>query len=225
MENSKEIVPLSLMRKKIAETVTNSKQNIPHFYVNIDVDMSKAITMLEGWDESNGQKPSINHCILKAAAMALEEVPELNSSYTSEGIVKYKNINLGFAAALEGGMIIPVIRNAEKLSLQEISAFSRELMKKAMDKKLLPQDYTGGTFTVSNMGMTGVKAFAAIIPPPQAAILAVGAVETLPRWRDSSWQPVPVSSMTLSIDHRVADGALAAKFMNKLKNLLEECLL
>lgn len=216
----KEVVPLTLMRRKIVETVTNSKQNIPHFYVQADVDMSRVIAAHKSSDESKGEKPSVNHYILRAVAMALKEVPELNVSYTPKGILKYKNVNLGFAVAMDGGIVIPVIRNAEKLNLQEISLVARDLVKRARSKKLLPQDYSGGTFTVSNMGMLGVKAFAAIIPPSQAAILAVGTTENVPRWIDSSWRPVPVASMVLSLDHRVADGALAAQFMRKLQELL-----
>lgn len=220
MEKEKEITPFTQMRRKIAETVTESKKNIPHFYVEVEMEMTNIIAVLNDWDSSKGQKPSLNHFIIKAAALALQKVPGLNVSYTPDGILRHENINLGFAVAIESGMVVPVIRNAEKLSLQEISSRARDLGAKALKKKLMPQDYLGGTFTVSNMGMLGVKAFTAIILPPQAAILAVGAIKIIPQWKDSSWQPVSVASMTLSADHRVADGALVAKFLIKLQELL-----
>lgn len=215
------IIPITSMRKKIAETVTNSKHNIPHFYVQVDVDMGALLKFRENWTAEKDEKPTVNHCILRAAVIALTEVPILNSSYSEDGILQFESINIGFAMALEGGMIIPVVKEAEKLSLYELSKIARELVRKALNKKLLPQDYKDATFTVSNMGMFGVKAFAAIIPPPQAAILSVGAIETVPRWDGTSVLLTQSASMVLSIDHRITDGASAAKFLNKLKDSLE----
>lgn len=146
LEKGKEITPLTLMRRKIAETVTESKKNIPHFYVEVEMDMTNIIAVINDWDDSKGQKPSLNHFIMKATALALQEVPGLNASYTPEGILYHENIHLGFAVAIEGGMVIPVIRNAEKLNLQEISSCARDLGAKALKKKLMPQDYLGGDF-------------------------------------------------------------------------------
>jgi pyruvate dehydrogenase E2 component (dihydrolipoamide acetyltransferase) len=215
------IVPLTVMRKKIAETVTNSKQNIPHFYAQVDVDMGEILKIRQNWSADKGKKPTVNHCILKAAVTALIQVPAFNSSYSQDGIRQYESINIGFAMSLDGGMIIPVIKEAERMNFNELSEAARELAQKAKNRRLLPQDYTGATFTVSNMGMFGIKTFAAIISPPQAAILAVGAIEAVPRWDGTSVVPKQSASMVLSIDHRIADGALAASFLSILKESLE----
>jgi pyruvate dehydrogenase E2 component (dihydrolipoamide acetyltransferase) len=166
--------------------------------------------------------PSINDFILHACAAALKTFPALNASFTEQGIEQHPDINLGVAVALEEGLVVPVIRNADRLSLNELAQQSRQLADKAQNKKLLPLDYEGGTFTVSNLGMLGVDSFVAIINPPQCAILAVGRVAPRVVADDGMFAVRSLMTATLSADHRVIDGALAARFLGEVKRRLEK---
>ena len=216
------LLPLSPMRRIVGQRMTQSKQSAPHFYISMDVDMT-VVTKLRSAAKERGDEsiPSINDFILQAAARALKYFPSMNSSFTEQGIEQHGEINIGVAVALEEGLVVPVIRNADRLSLMELAKQSRELADKAQNKKLFPLDYEGGTFTVSNLGMLGVDSFIAIINPPQAAILAVGRVA--PRVV-SDGDGIEIKSMmtaTLSADHRVVDGASAARFLQQVKRALE----
>ncbi|HEY1265997.1 MAG TPA: dihydrolipoamide acetyltransferase family protein [Candidatus Binatia bacterium] len=218
----KEIVPLTAMRRIVAQRMTASKQGAPHFYVGIDVDMT-GVDNRRGDMKRRGNPiiPSINDFILAAVAKTLRDFPSLNASFAEDGVKIYSDINLGVAVALEEGLVVPVIRNADKLSLEELARQSRALAEKAQKKKLFPLDYDGGTFTVSNLGMLGVDSFTAIINPPQSAILAVGRVAPRVVSVDGTLAARPTMTMNLSADHRVVDGALAARFVAEVKRRLE----
>ncbi len=217
-----DLLPLSPMRRIVGERMTQSKHSAPHFYLSMDIDMTAVIRLRAEWKErGDATTPSINDFILQACASALKIIPSMNSTYTDEGIQLHGDINIGMAVALEEGLIVPVIRNADRLALTDLAAQSRELADKAQSKKLFPLDYEGGTFTVSNLGMLGVDSFTAIINPPQCAILAVGRVA--PRVV-SDGDGIEIKSMmtaTLSADHRVVDGAIAARFLQHVKQFLE----
>ena len=172
-------------------------------------------------ERSNESIPSINDFILQACALALQAFPTINSSFTEQGIEHHSDINLGVAVALEEGLVVPVIHNADRLSLAELAEQSRALADKAQHKKLFPLDYEGGTFTVSNLGMLGVDSFTAIINPPQAAILAVGRVAPRVVTDGDGIEVKSMMTATLSADHRVVDGAAAARFLSAIKISLE----
>jgi pyruvate dehydrogenase E2 component (dihydrolipoamide acetyltransferase) len=218
----RETIQLSAMRRIVGERMSKSKQTAPHFYISMDMDMTEVERQRRERKE-RGEKeiPSINDFIVYATARVLRDFPSLNAAYTEHGVELFSDINIGMAVALEEGLIVPVIRNADRLSLDQLVHKSRELVEKAQKKKLFPLDYEGGTFTISNLGMFGVDNFVAIINPPQAAILAVGQVaqRVVP-----DGQKVAIRSMmtmTLSADHRMTDGAIAAKFLGGVKKLLE----
>jgi pyruvate dehydrogenase E2 component (dihydrolipoamide acetyltransferase) len=218
----KEIVQLTPMRRIVGERMTKSKQTAPHFYLTIDADMTEITRRRSALKEKGEQLvPSINDFILSACARALKDFPSLNAAFTDQRVELYSDINIGVAVALEEGLVVPVIRNADRLSLQELGKQSRELADKAQKRKLFPLDYEGGTFTVSNLGMFGVDSFIAIINPPQCAILAVGQVgpRVVPHGEGIAVRPIMTA--TLSADHRVADGAVAARFLQEVRRLLE----
>jgi pyruvate dehydrogenase E2 component (dihydrolipoamide acetyltransferase) len=218
----KETVQLTPMRRIVGERMTKSKQTAPHFYLTMDADMTEVTRRRSALKEKGEQLiPSINDFILRACARALKDSPSLNAAFTDQRVELYSDINIGVAVALEEGLVVPVIRNADRLSLQELSQQSRELADKAQKKKLFPLDYEGGTFTVSNLGMFGVDSFVAIINPPQCAILAVGQVgpRVVPHGEGIAVRPL--MTMSLSADHRVVDGAIAARFLQEVKRLLE----
>jgi pyruvate dehydrogenase E2 component (dihydrolipoamide acetyltransferase) len=210
------------MRRIVGERMTKSKQTVPHFYLSTDVDMTE-ITRRRSVLKETGEQlvPSVNDFILSASARALKDFPSLNAAFTDQGVEMYSDINIGIAVALEEGLIVPVIRNADRLSLQELTKQGRELADKAQKKKLFPLDYEGGTFTVSNLGMFGVDSFVAIINPPQCAILAVGQVAPRVVPHSEGIAVRPIMTMSLSADHRVVDGAIAARFLHEIKRLLE----
>lgn len=215
--------PPSRMRGIIGERMTLSKQTAPHFYLNMDVDMT-AVEARRDLLKQHGTEPvaSFNDFILQAVARALAESPSMNASWTDEGIEQHREVNLGMAVAVDDGLVVPVIRNADKLPLEELALRSRELATQAHSRRLTPANYQGGTFTVSNLGMFGVDSFTAIINPPQCGILAVGRVA--PRVVPDS-DAVAVRSMmtmTLSADHRVVDGAIGARFLQRVKQNLED---
>ena len=218
----KETVQLTPMRRIVGERMTKSKQTAPHFYLSMEVDMTEITRQRNVLKEKRESLvPSINDFILGACARSLRDFPSLNAAFTDHGVEIYSDINIGLAVALEEGLVVPVIRNADRLSLQELAKQSRELAEKAQKKKLFPLDYEGGTFTVSNLGMFGVDNFIAIINPPQCAILAIGQVapRVVPHGEGISVRPM--MTMSLAADHRVVDGAIAARFLQEVKRLLE----
>jgi pyruvate dehydrogenase E2 component (dihydrolipoamide acetyltransferase) len=221
-QTAQELIPLTPMRRIVGQRMTQSKQTAPHFYISMDIDMS-AVTKFRSEAKERGDEsiPSINDFILRASARALKDFPSMNSSFTEQGIQQHADINIGVAVALAEGLVVPVIRNADRLSLMELAKQSRELADKAQNKKLFPLDYEGGTFTVSNLGMLGVESFIAIINPPQCAILAVGRVAPRVVTDGDGIEIRSMMTATLSADHRVADGASAARFLREVKQALE----
>lgn len=218
-----QVLPLSPMRRIVGERMAQSKQTAPHFYLSIDIDMSAVNKLRTEWQQRGADNtPSINDFILQACGRTLKDFPSVNSSFTEHGIKLHADINVGMAVALEEGLVVPVIRNADRLSLDELAAQSRELVGKAQKKKLLPLDYEGGTFTVSNLGMLGVDNFIAIINPPQCAILAVGRVASRVVADNGMFAIQSLMTATLSADHRVVDGAIAARFLKRVKEVLEQ---
>jgi pyruvate dehydrogenase E2 component (dihydrolipoamide acetyltransferase) len=210
------------MRRIVGERMTKSKQTAPHFYLSMDADMTEINRRRNALKEKGESLvPSINDFILSACARALRDFPSLNAAFTDHGVEIYSDINIGLAVALEEGLVVPVIRNADRLSLQDLAKQSRELAEKAQKKKLFPSDYEGGTFTVSNLGMFGVDNFIAIINPPQCAILAVGQVAPRVVPYAEGIAVRQMMTMSLSADHRVVDGAIAARFLQEVKRLLE----
>ena len=218
----KETVQLTPMRRIVGERMTESKRSAPHFYLTMAVDMTGITRRRTALKEKPLQLvPSINDFILSACARALKSFPSLNAAFTDHGVQLYSDINIGLAVALEEGLVVPVIRNADRLSLDELAKQSRDLADKAQKKKLFPSDYEGGTFTVSNLGMFGVESFVAIINPPQCAIVAVGQVAPRVIAHDDGIAVRPIMTMSLSADHRVVDGAMAARFLQEVKRQLE----
>ena len=208
-----EDIPLTQMRKTIARRLSESMGPIPHFFLTVSVDMSKwgeARSKINVMLASEGVKISYNDIMIKATAAALAMHPECNAHWMQDSIRRFKAVHIGVATAVEDGLITPVIRNAESLSLREIHDEVRNLAEKAKNKSLTPGEYTGGTFSISNLGMFGIQEFTAVINPPEAAILAVGALE------DHRLK------LTMSCDHRVIDGAVGARFLQTLKEMLEE---
>jgi pyruvate dehydrogenase E2 component (dihydrolipoamide acetyltransferase) len=219
---AEDLIPLSPMRRIVGQRMAQSKRSAPHFYISMDIDMSAVVRLRTEWKERGDVSiPSINDFILLACARALKDFPAVNSTFTEQGIQVHANINIGMAVALDEGLVVPVIRNADRLSLTELAKQSRELADKAQTKKLFPLDYEGGTFTVSNLGMLGVDGFVAIINPPQCAILAVGRVAPRVVADEIGMMIRPMMTATLSSDHRIVDGALAARFLRDVKRLLE----
>jgi pyruvate dehydrogenase E2 component (dihydrolipoamide acetyltransferase) len=220
---NEQIIPLSPMRRIVGERMTQSKLAAPHFYISMEIDMSAIRKLRTEWRQRDDEKiPSSNDFILLACTRALKEFPLVNASYAGQGIKFNRNINIGMAVALEEGLVVPIIRNADQLSLMELAARSRDLIDKAQKKKLFPLDYDGGSFTVSNLGMFGVDSFVAIINPPQCAILATGRVASRVVVEEEMLAIKYVMTATLSADHRVIDGAVGARFLRRIKQLLED---
>jgi pyruvate dehydrogenase E2 component (dihydrolipoamide acetyltransferase) len=215
--------PLSSMRKVIATRLVQSKAPVPHFYLTIEVNMQRAKELRESANLLDPElKLSYNDIILKACAAALRKNPEVNASFQGESIRYYHRINLGMAVATDGGgLITPVLRNADTKSLAEICSESKELAARARTRKLLPEEYAGSTFSISNLGMMGIDEFSAVINPPEGAILAVGAVAEKPVVVDGRVEAGLRCRLTLSCDHRVVDGATGAKFLQSLRQILE----
>ena len=211
------------MRKTIAKRLVESKAPVPHFYLAIEVDMKRAKDLRESANLLDpALKLSYNDIILKACAAALRQHPEVNASFQGESIRYHNRVHLGMAVATDGGgLITPVIRNGDAKSLQEISRETKDLAGRARTRKLLPDEYVGSTFSVSNLGMMGIEEFAAVINPPEGAILAVGAVTEKPVVVDGRVEVGWRCRLTLSCDHRVVDGATGAKFLQTLKQILE----
>ena len=215
-------VPLSGMRRVIAERLLASKTQIPHFYLSIEIDAAPMMAFRKEYIEASGGKITFNDIALAAVARAAMQKPKVNAAFAGDAIIEYGSVNLSVAIAVEDGLVTPVIRDAQKLSLKEISASVKDLATRARDKKLKPEEYAGGTITVSNLGAYGIEQFCAIVNPPQAAILAVGAIVKKPVV--NSRDEIEIGhrmSITLSGDHRVVDGAVAAEYMAALRKLLE----
>jgi pyruvate dehydrogenase E2 component (dihydrolipoamide acetyltransferase) len=214
-------LPLSSMRKTIARRLTESKVQAPHFYVTVEIDMDAAAALREQIQRSEDTKVSFNDLIVKAAARALRKFPAVNASWGAEAISVHGDVHVGVAVAINDGLIVPVVRNADRKSILEISREVKDLATRARDRKLKPEEFSGGTFSISNLGMFDVTEFTAIINPPESAILAVGAVKKVPVVKGDQLAVGQRMRVTLSSDHRVIDGALAAQFLAELRRLLE----
>jgi len=214
--------PLTQMRKTIARRLTASMQEAPHFYLSLSISMERAAEWRERLNALSETKISFNDLLIKACAHALRKHPLLNASWTGESIRIYHEVHIGFAVAVEEGLIVPVVRHADRKGLAEIAAETRLLAEKARARKLAPEEYSGSTFSLSNLGMYGIEHFTAVINPPEAAILAVGAIQPLPVVKEGSIVIERRMQVTLSCDHRVVDGATGAQFLQTLKQLLEE---
>ena len=223
MGEASSVVVNTQMRKVIASRLQQSMQDSPHFYVNMDIDIGAMLAARKTLNEHapEGVKISVNDMIIKAAAMALMRVPEVNASWEGEQTRRFNHADISVAVAIEGGLITPIIRHAEEKGLEAISTEVATLAKRAHDGKLAPEEYTGGSFTISNLGMFGVTSFTAVINPPQAAILAIGAGEERAVVRDGQLAVATMMTATLSSDHRVVDGANAARFMKVFKEIVE----
>jgi pyruvate dehydrogenase E2 component (dihydrolipoamide acetyltransferase) len=215
-------VNVSQMRKTIAKRLSESKFSAPHFYLTMEINMDKAVEAREAMNTYSAVKISMNDIVVKAAAVALTRHPKVNSSWLNDKIRTYQHIHVGVAMALEDGLLVPVVKHADQKSLSAISEEVKQYSAKAKDKKLQPTDWEGNTFTVSNLGMFGIDSFTAIINPPDACILAVGAVKETVIVENGQMRPGKVMKVTLSCDHRVVDGVVGSKFLNTLKELIEE---
>ena len=215
-------VVLTQMRKTIARRLSESIGPVPTFYLTSEIDMTQVGQLREQMVANGDQyKVSVNDIVIKAVAIALTRHPECNAHWMGDSIRYFSAAHIGMAVATDDGLIVPVIRDAQRKGLGQIGRDARELAKKARERKLQPAEYTGGTFSVSNLGMFGIDQFTAIINPPEAAILAVGATETKPVWENGAFVPRQRMRVTLSCDHRVIDGAVGAKFLHTLRGLLE----
>jgi len=224
-DGSYDLVPLDGMRKAIARRLTDSFRDVPHFPLNIDCRIDgllAARAKVNALLEKDGGKVSVNDFIIKASAMALKAVPEANASYSPEGIALHHHADVAMAVAIDGGLITPIIRKAETKSLSQIAAESKDLAKRARDRKLKPEEFQGGTFSVSNLGMFGIQSFASIINEPQGAIMSVGAGEPRPVVVNGQLAVATVMTVTLTCDHRVVDGAIGAKFLQVFKAMIED---
>jgi pyruvate dehydrogenase E2 component (dihydrolipoamide acetyltransferase) len=228
-EGSYELVPHDGMRKTIAKRLTESKQTIPHFYVSVDCELDALLALRvqlndaapKDKDGKPAYKLSVNDMTIKALALALRDVPDANVSWTDEAMVKHKHSDVGVAVSIPGGLITPIVRSAEIKPLSVISNEMKDMGKRAKERKLKPEEYQGGTTAVSNMGMMGVKNFAAVVNPPHATILAVGAGEQRPVVKDGALAIATLMTVTLSTDHRAVDGALGAELLAAFKGYIE----
>jgi pyruvate dehydrogenase E2 component (dihydrolipoamide acetyltransferase) len=225
-----EEVPHDSMRKAIARRLTESIQTVPHFYLDVDCEIDALLKIREDFnaaapktaDGAPAWKTSVNDYIIKALALALQRVPDANVTFTPEAMLKHKGSDIGVAVAIPGGLITPIIRNAQAKTVREISDEVKELAARARERKLKPQEYEGGVSAVSNLGMYGIRSFSAVINPPQSTILAVGKGE--PRMIVKNGAPVVanIMSVTLSCDHRAVDGALGAELLAAFRSLIEQ---
>jgi pyruvate dehydrogenase E2 component (dihydrolipoamide acetyltransferase) len=221
-------LPLSMIKRVTARRLTESKQSVPHFYVSIDVELDALLKLRADLnsrspkDGSGAFKLSVNDMLIKACAVTLRMVPRVNASFTDDGIFMYDDVDISVAVSIPDGLITPIIRKADQKGLAAISNEGKELFARAKTGKLKPEEFQGGSFSISNMGMYGVRDFAAIINPPQAAILAVAAGEPRPVVKNGALAIAIVMTCTLSVDHRVIDGALAAEWISQFKKIVED---
>ncbi len=227
-KDSFEVLPHDGMRRIIAERLTQSKSTVPHFYLSVDVRLD---TLLSARERLNARSPkegprvyklSVNDFIIKALALALQNVPAANATWTTQGMLRHRHSDVGVAVAVEGGLFTPVIRHAELKTLAEISNEMKDLAERARKRRLAPHEYQGGTTSISNLGMFGIKSFDAVINPPHATILAVGAGEKIPVVNGDKIEIATVMSATMSCDHRVVDGTLGAELLNSFKSFIED---
>jgi len=222
---SYDLIPLDGMRKTVARRMTDSFRDVPHFPLTIDLEIDALLAArakVNALLEREGVKVSVNDMVIKAAAIALKRVPEANASYTPEGIAMHHHADVAMAVAVPHGLITPIIREAETKGLAEIARESKDLAERARNRKLKPEEYLGGTFSVSNLGMFGVTSFSSIINEPQGAIMSVGVGEKRPVVRGDQLAVATVMSVTLTCDHRVVDGATGARFLAAFKALIED---
>ncbi|MBP6986196.1 MAG: pyruvate dehydrogenase complex dihydrolipoamide acetyltransferase [Alphaproteobacteria bacterium] len=218
-----ESIKVSNIKKITAKRLTEAKQNVPHFYLTIECEVSKILSLRQDINDSLGEKLiSVNDLILKACALSLMKVPEANASWADDHIRLYKSADISVAVATPNGLITPIIRDANQKSVVDISREAKTLFAKARDGKLIPQEFQGGTFSLSNLGMFGIQHFGAIINPPQGCILAVGSAEQKPIVRDGQITIGNVMNCTLSVDHRVVDGAVGAEFLAVFKDFISK---
>jgi len=220
-----EDVPLSQMRKTIAKRLVESISPVPHFFLRIPVDMTRILDArkrVNAMLEASGEKVSINDFVLRATAQALAHHPEVNAQWNGDSVRRHYRVHLGVAVAVDEGLITPVIRDADRKGLAEIGREVKELAARGREKRLQPEEYTGSTFSVSNLGMFGIHEFTGVINPPEAGILAVGGIEDTPVAEGGQVTVKPVMRVTMSCDHRVIDGATGARFLQTLKGMLEE---
>ena len=218
-----EDIKLSNMRRIIAERLQEAKQTIPHFYLTVDCQLDALLALRKDLNgRSDDYKLSVNDFVIRALALALRKVPEANAAWGGDTIRMFKSADVSVAVAIDGGLITPIIRNADAKGLVDISNEMKELATRARDGKLMPEEYQGGTFSLSNLGMFGIKQFDAVINPPQAGIIAVGAGEQRPIVKNGALDVATVMSCTLSCDHRVIDGAIGARLLTAFKGLMEE---
>jgi pyruvate dehydrogenase E2 component (dihydrolipoamide acetyltransferase) len=220
-----DLVPLDGMRRTIARRMTESFRDVPHFPLNIDLEIDKLLELRKQLNQvgvAQNAKVSVNDLVIKAAALACKRVPAANASYTPDGILIHHNADIAVAVAIDGGLITPVIRKAETKGLAAISDEMKSLADKARNRKLMPEDYAGGTFSISNLGMMGIKSFMSIINEPQGCILSVGAGEQRPVVKNGALAIATVMSVTLTCDHRVVDGAIGSAWLAAFKSLIEE---
>ncbi|PZP85329.1 MAG: pyruvate dehydrogenase complex dihydrolipoamide acetyltransferase [Azospirillum brasilense] len=228
-------VPNNSMRKVIARRLLESKQQVPHFYLTVEVELdamlaaraqlNAAAEAKAGKGNPPAYKLSVNDLVIKATALALRDKPSCNVSWYDDAIIQYNNVDISVAVATDGGLITPIVRNADQKSLPQISTEMKDLAKRARENKLKPEEFQGGGFSISNLGMYGVSTFQAIINPPQACILAVGAGAEKLVMRDGAPKAINVMNLTLSVDHRAVDGALGAEMLQILKRYIEQPIL
>lgn len=228
-------VPHSGMRKVIARRLLESKQTVPHFYLTVAVELdamlearaqlNKQAELKAGKGNAPAYKLSVNDMVIKAVALSMRDKPSCNVSWYDDAMIQYNNVDISVAVATDGGLITPIIRNADQKTLPQISNEMKDLAKRARENKLKPEEFQGGGFSISNLGMYGVSTFQAIVNPPQACILAVGAAEEVLKMKNGHITPVQVMNATLSVDHRAVDGALGAEFLQLFKTYLEQPIL
>ena len=220
-------IPHTNMRKVIARRLTEAKREIPHFYLSLDCEVDKLLELRKTLNakakaEDLGYKLSVNDFVIRAAALALRKIPDVNVSWTDDALLKHNVVDLSIAVSIAGGLITPIIRNADQKGLATISNEMRELAGRAREGKLMPEEYQGGTFSISNLGMFGISEFAAVINPPQSAIIAVGRSQERPVVKDGALAIATIMTVTLSVDHRTVDGALGAQYLNAFQGLIED---
>ncbi len=222
---SYDLVPLDGMKKTVARRMTDSFRDVPHFPLTIDLEIDRLLAgraAINALLEADGLKVSVNDLVIKAAATALKRVPAANASYSPEGIALHHHADIAVAVAVEGGLITPIVRAAETKGVAQIAREMKDLAQRARDRKLKPEEYQGGTFSISNLGMFGIKSFASILNQPQGAILSVGAGEKRPVARGDTLAVATVMTVTLTCDHRVVDGAIGARFLQAFKAMIED---
>ena len=222
---SYDLIPLDGMRKTVARRMTDSFRDVPHFPLSIDLELDALLAArakINAMLEKSGGKVSVNDMVIKACAMALKHEPNANASYSPEGIALHHNADVAMAVAIEGGLITPIIRKAETKSLAQIATEAKDLAERARTRKLKPEEYLGGTFSVSNLGMFGIRQFASILNPPQGCILSVGVGEKWPVVKDGQIAIATIMTVTLTCDHRVVDGATGAKWLQAFRMMIEK---